>query len=147
MHSQKFRITCGRITSLITPRSRWMSAAPSFRKRIGASVRGLCPKETYDLRMSLSSRKRAFILATLYEILWMLPFSNPSAGERKEILESILEHPDVWLSFHQSSFIQLFGKLERLASIQPGLPEIDSLRITPNEEVRNRIHEYIASQL
>jgi hypothetical protein len=105
------------------------------------------PKEAYDLRTSLSSRKRAFILATLYEILWMLPFSNPTAGQRQEILESILKHPDVWLSLHRSSFIQLFGRLERLASIRPGLPEIDLLRNHRNEEARNRIHEYIASQL
>jgi hypothetical protein len=105
------------------------------------------PRETYNLRMSLSSRKRANILATLYKVLWMLPFANPSPGERKEILESILEHPDVWLSLHRSSFIQLFGKLERLASIRPGLPEIDLLRNHRNEEARNRIHVYIASQL
>jgi hypothetical protein len=105
------------------------------------------PKEAYDLRTSLSSRKRAFILATLYEIFWMLPFSNPTAGQRQEILESIWEHPDVWLSLHRSSFIQLFGKLDRLASIWPGLPEIDSLRNHHDEEVRNKIHEYIASQL
>jgi hypothetical protein len=105
------------------------------------------PRETYNLRMSLGARKQAFILATLYRLLWILPFSNPTAGERKEILESIREHPDVWLSLHQSSFIQMFGKLEQLASIHPGLPEIDSLRFHRNEEVRNRIHEYMASQL
>jgi len=105
------------------------------------------PKETYELRMSLSSRKRAYILATLYEILWMLPFANPSPGERKEILESILDHPDVWLSLHQSSFGRMFTKLDKLASISPGLPEINSLRFHRNEEVRNRIHDYIASQL
>lgn len=105
------------------------------------------PKETYDLRTSLSSRKRAFILATLYEILWMLPFSNPTAGQRREILESIWENPDIWLSLHRSSFIQLFGKLDRLTSIRPDLPEIDSLRNHHDGEVRNNIHEYIASQL
>lgn len=105
------------------------------------------PRETYNLRMTLSSRKRANILATLYKVLWMLPFANPSPGERKEILESILEHPDVWLSFHQSSFVEMFGKLNQLASIRPDIPEIDSLRNHQNEGVRNRIHEYIASQL
>jgi hypothetical protein len=105
------------------------------------------PRETYNLRMSLSSRKRANILATLYKVLWMLPFANPSPGERKEILESILEHPDIWLSFHQSSFVQMFGKLERLASIRPDIDEIEALRYHEDEEVRNRIHEYIASQL
>ena len=105
------------------------------------------PKETYDLRMSLSTRKRACVLATVYKILWMLPFVNPSTGERKEILESILEHPDVWLSLHQSSFSQMFGKLGLLASIRPGTHEIHSLMNHSNEEVRNRLHEYIATHL
>jgi hypothetical protein len=105
------------------------------------------PRETYNLRMSLDTRKRAHIFATLCEVLWMLPFANPSPGERKEILESILEHPGIWLSLHRSSFIQLFGKLERLASISPDLPEIDSLMYHHEDEVRNKIHEYIASQL
>ena len=105
------------------------------------------PKETYDIRTALNSRKRAYIIATVYKILWMLPFSNPTAGERKEILESILEYPDVWLSLHQSSFGRMFTKLEKLASISPGLPEIESLMNHHDEEVRNKIHEYIASQL
>lgn len=105
------------------------------------------PKETFELRMSLSTRNRAHILATLYKVLWPIPFMNPSAGERMEIFESILEHPDVWLSLHRSSFIQLFGKLDRLASIRPASPEIDSLRNHHDEEVRNKIYEYIASQL
>lgn len=105
------------------------------------------PKETFELRMSLSTRNRAHILATLYKVLWPLPFMNPSAGERMEILGSIWEHPDVWLSLHRSSFIQLFGKLDRLASIRPSPPEIDSLRNHHDEEVRNKIYEYIASQL
>jgi hypothetical protein len=105
------------------------------------------PKETFELRMSLSTRNRAHILATLYKVLWPLPFMNPSAGERMEILESIRDHPDVWLYLHRSSFIQLFGKLDRLASIRPGLPEIDLLMNHHDEEVRNKIHEYIASQL
>jgi hypothetical protein len=110
-------------------------------------VARVLPRETYNLRMSLDTRKRAHIFATLYAILWMLPFANPSPGERKEILESILEHPDIWLSLHRSSFIQLFGKLERLASISPDLPEIDLLVNHHEDEVRNKIHEYIASQL
>lgn len=105
------------------------------------------PRESYKLRMSLDTRKRAHILATLYEILWMLPFANPSPGERKEILESILDHPDIWLSLHQSSFGRMFTKLEKLASIRPDLPEIDSLMNHHEDEVRNKIHEYIASQL
>ena len=105
------------------------------------------PKETYNLRMSLSTRKRASILATVYKILWMLPFTNPSAGEQKEILESILEHPDVWLSLHQSSFSRMFGKLGLLASISPGTHEIHSLMNHSNEDVRNRLHEYIAAHL
>lgn len=105
------------------------------------------PRETYDLRMSLDTRKRAHILATLFEILWMLPFANPSPGERKEILESILDHPDVWLSLHQSSFGRMFAKLDKLASISPDLTEIDSLMNHHKGEVRNKIHEYIASQL
>jgi hypothetical protein len=105
------------------------------------------PKETFELRMSLSTRNRAHILETLYKVLWPIPFMNPSAGERMEIFESILEHPDVWLSLHRSSFIQLFGKLDRLASIRPASPEIDSLRNHHDEEVRNKIYEYIASQL
>ena len=77
----------------------------------------------------------------------MLPFLNPSAGTLKEILESILEHPDVWLSLLQSIFILMFGNLEQLASIQPDNPEIDTLRNHQNEDVINKIHEYIASQL
>ena len=77
----------------------------------------------------------------------MLPFLNPSAGKLKEILESILEHPDVWLSLLQSIFILMFGNLEQLASIQPDNPEIDTLRNHQNEDVINKIHEYIASQL
>lgn len=105
------------------------------------------PRETYNLRMSLDTRKRAHILATIYEILWMLPFANPSPGERKEILESILDHPDVWLSLHQSSFGRMFAKLDKLASISPDLTEIDSLMNHHKDEVRNKIHEYIASQL
>jgi len=105
------------------------------------------PRETYNLRMSLDTRKRAHVFATLYEILWMLPFANPSPGERKEILESILEHPNVWLSLHQSNFGRMFTKLEMLASISPDLPEIDSLRNHHDDEVRNKIYEYIASQL
>lgn len=105
------------------------------------------PKETFDLRMSLTSRDRAYILATVYDILWLHPFTNPDSAERKEIIESILEHPDVWLSLHQSCFRTMFGQLERLTMIRPGMTEIDALRNHRNEEIRNRIHEYIANQI
>ena len=105
------------------------------------------PKETYNLRMSLPSRDRAYILATVYEIIWILPFTNPDSAERKEIIESIVEHPDVWLSLHQSCFRTMFGQLERLTMIRPGITEIDALRNDQNEEVRSRIHEYIANQI
>jgi hypothetical protein len=105
------------------------------------------PKETFNLRMSLTSRDRAYILATVYDILWILPFLNPDSAEQKEIIESILEHPDVWLSIHQSCFQTMFSKLERLTMIRPGITEIDALRNHRNEEVRKRIHEYIATQI
>jgi hypothetical protein len=105
------------------------------------------PRETYNLRMSIPSRDRAYILATVYDILWILPFTNPNHAEQKEIIESILKHPDVWLSIHQSCFRTMFCKLERLTMIRLGLTEIDALRHHRNEEVRNRIHEYIANQI
>lgn len=105
------------------------------------------PKDTFNLRMSLASRDRAYILATVYDILWLHPFSNPDSAERKEIIESMLEHPDVWLSLHQSCFRTMFCKLERLTMIRPGITEIDAWRNHRNEEIRNRIHEYIATQI
>jgi hypothetical protein len=67
--------------------------------------------------------------------------------EGKEIMESIVEHPDVWLSLHESNFIRMFEKIEQVASVRPGSNEIQSLINHSNNNVRKCIHEYIASQL
>jgi hypothetical protein len=105
------------------------------------------PKDAYALRMQLTTRNKAYILATVYDILWIYPTSNPSAVEGKEIMESIVEHPDVWLSLHESNFIRMFEKIEQVASVRPGSNEIQSLINHSNNNVRKCIHEYIATQL
>jgi hypothetical protein len=97
------------------------------------------PQGVYDLRMSLSSRDQAYILGTVYQIFWCLPFLNPSTSERMEILDSIREHPDVWLTIHEYDFGQMFSKLERFARIRPSHDLITALMNHENEEVRRKI--------
>lgn len=108
-----------------------------------AACASVLPKETYQLRMSLTSRDQAYILGTVYDMLWLLPFANPSAGERMEILDSIRVHPDVWLSLHQSEFGLMFSKLERFARIRPSHDLVSALMNHENEEVRRKILECI----
>lgn len=108
-----------------------------------AACASVLPKETYKLRMSLPSRDQAHILATVYDMLWLLPFVNPSASDRMEILDSIRQHPDVWLSLHQSDFGLLFDRLERFAKIQPSQSLIHSLIHHEDEEVRRKVFEYV----
>ena len=108
-----------------------------------AACASVLPKETYKLRMSQPSRDQAYILGTVFEMLWILPFANPGAGERSEILESIREHPDVWLSLHQSDFGLLFDRLERFAKIQPSQSLLHSLMNHEDEEVRRKVFEYV----
>jgi hypothetical protein len=93
--------------------------------------------------MTLPSRDQAYILATVYQILWCLPFANPTTGERMEILDSIREHPDVWLGLHEDSFGLMFAKLERFARIRPSHDLVHALMHHEDEEVRRRILESI----
>lgn len=108
-----------------------------------AACASALPTETYKLRMTLPSREQAYILATVYQILWCLPFANPSFGERMEILESIREHADVWLTTHEDSFGQMFAKLERFARIRPNHDLIHALMHHEDEAVRRKILESI----
>lgn len=108
-----------------------------------AACASALPTETFKLRMTLPSRDQAYILATVYQILWRLPFSNPNFGERMEILESIREHPDVWLMLHEHDFGQMFTKLESYARIRPNHDLIHALMHHDDEEVRRRILESI----
>jgi hypothetical protein len=101
------------------------------------------PQAVYDLRMSLSSREQAYVLGTVYQILWRLPFANPSTSERMEILESIRQHLDVWLTLHDDSFVRMFGELDRLARIRPSHDLIHALMNHDDEEVRRKIIECI----
>jgi hypothetical protein len=108
-----------------------------------AACASALPTETFKLRMTLPSHEQAYILATVYQILWRLPFANPSTGERMEILESIREHPDVWLTTHEDSFGQMFAKLERFARIRPNHDLIHALMHHEDEAVRRKILESI----
>ena len=101
------------------------------------------PQAVYDLRMSLSSRDQAYVLGTVYQILWRLPFANPSTSERVEILESIRQHPDVWLRLHDDSFVRMFGELDQFARIRPSHDLIHALLNDENEDIRQRILECI----
>ena len=108
-----------------------------------AACASALPTETFKLWMTLPSRDQAYILATVCQILWRLPFANPSTGERMEILESIREHPDVWLTLHEHDFGQMFAKLERFARIRPSHDLVHALMHHEDEEVRRRILESI----
>jgi hypothetical protein len=105
------------------------------------------PKEVFERRMTLPSRVQACILAATFETLWMLPFLNPSSGERREVMKSILDHPDVWLSLHPPGFNRLFKKLDELAGVSLPNHELQSLMNHPAGSVRSAILEYIATRI
>lgn len=108
-----------------------------------AACASALPTETYNLRMTLPSRDQAYILGTVYQILWCLPFANPSTGERIEILDSIREHPDVWLALHENNYGLMFEKLERFARIRANHDLIHALMHHENAAVRHKIIECI----
>lgn len=103
------------------------------------------PKAVFERRMTLPARVQAVILASVFEALWALPFLNPSAAERQEIIASILEHPDVWLSCHSSGFCPLLKRLDELTGIR--LPSHEILTLTDHSDtsVRDGILEYITT--
>lgn len=103
------------------------------------------PKEVFERRMPLPSRVQAVILASVFEMLWAIPFLNPSAAERKEIIASLLEHPDVWLSCHSSGFCRLLKRLDELTGIRLQSHEILTLTNHSDVSVRDGILEYIAT--
>lgn len=66
------------------------------------------PQLAYDQREKLTPELRAYVLATVYQLLWPVPFLQPSAQDRSEIIQSVQEHPEVWLSLHDWSLVRVF---------------------------------------
>jgi hypothetical protein len=105
------------------------------------------PQLAYDKRGNLDPERRAYVLATVYQYLWPAPFSKPSAQDRNEILQSVRDHPEVWLSLHDSSFVRVCHELQRHASIRPGWDDLTILNDHADPAVRHAFYNYVATQL
>ena len=105
------------------------------------------PLLAYDKRGNLNPELRAYVLATVYQFLWPAPFGEPSAQDRNEILQSVRDHPEIWLTLHDWSFVRVFHELQRQASILPGWDDLTILHQHADPEVRKAFHNYVATQL
>jgi hypothetical protein len=122
----------------------------SFNKLSGpdlAICAGVKPDIVYDKRGSLTSELLAHVLATVYQFLWPVPLAPPPAHARNEILQSVREHPEVWLSLHDWSFIRVCHELQRQASIRPGCGDFTILNQHADPEVRKAFHNWVATRI
>lgn len=122
----------------------------SFNKLSGpdlAICAGVKPDIVYEKRGSLTSELRAHVLATAYQFLWPAPLPPPPAQVKNEILQSLREHPDIWLSLHDWSLVRVCRELQSLATIRPGWDDLKHLNHHADPEVRKAFHNYVATQL
>jgi hypothetical protein len=105
------------------------------------------PQFAYDKREKLSPELRAYVLATVYQFLWPVPFLQPSAQNRIEIIQSVREHPEVWLSLHDWSLVRVFDELRRQASIRDGGGDLTHLNDHADPKVRKAFLDWVATQL
>jgi len=86
------------------------------------------------------------MLAISYPYCAIYYYGKP-AVLRAELIESITNHPSVWLSFHDQSYSELFGRLRnRLGLIMTTSDLQRIMRATPAEYHQPLMH-HIAGQL
>lgn len=122
----------------------------SFDKLTGpdlAVCAGVKPGLVYEKRGSLTPELRTHVLATVYQLLWSARLGPPSIRVRNVILQSLREHPVVWLSLHDWSFLRIYRELQRLAFIRPGWDEIKNLDHHADPEVRKAFHDFVATRV
>ena len=105
------------------------------------------PQLAFDKREKLSPELRAYVLATVYQFVWPAPIGKPSARDRNEILQSVREHPGVWLSLHGWSFVRVCQELQRQASIRPGSDDFTILNQHADPKVREAFLDWAATQI
>jgi hypothetical protein len=105
------------------------------------------PQLAFDKREKLTPKLRAYVLATVYLFLWPAPIGQPSTQDRNEILQSVRDHPEVWLSLHDWSFVRVFHELQCQASIRPGWDDFAGLNQHADPAVRQAFYNYVATQL
>jgi hypothetical protein len=105
------------------------------------------PKLAYEKRGNLDPERRAYVLATVYQFLWAAPFEKSPAQDQIEIIESVREHPEVWLSLHDWSFVRVFHELQRQASIRDGWGDLTYLNDHADPAVRHAFLDWVATQL
>lgn len=108
---------------------------------------GDSPQLAFDKREKLTPELRAYVLATVYQFLWPAPIRQPSAQERNEILQSVRDHPAVWLSLHDWSLVRVFHELRRQASIRDGWDDLTHLNDHADPAVRHAFLNWVATQL
>jgi hypothetical protein len=105
------------------------------------------PQTAFDKREKLNPELRAYVLATVYQFLLPLPFLQPSAQNRIEIIQSVREHPEVWLSYHDWSFVRVFHELRCQASIRDDWGDLTYLNDHADPRVRKAFLNWVATQL
>ncbi|RYD31499.1 MAG: hypothetical protein EOP85_22700 [Verrucomicrobiaceae bacterium] len=105
------------------------------------------PDIVYEKRGSLSPELGAHVLATAYQFLWPSQMGPPSVQIRNEILQSLREHPEVWLSLHDWSFVQIHRELQRLVSIRPDWDDVENFYHHADPEVRHAFLNFVATQI
>jgi len=108
---------------------------------------GDSPQLAFDKREKLTPELRAYVLATVYQFLWPAPIRQPSAQERNEILQSVRDHPEVWLTLHDWSLVRVVKELRRQASIQDGWGDLTHLNDHADPAVRHAFLNYFATQI
>jgi hypothetical protein len=108
---------------------------------------GDSPQLAFDMREKLTPELRAYVLATVYQYLWPAPFGKPSAQDQIEIIQSVRELPEVWLSLHDWSLVRVFQELRRQASIRHGWGDLTHLNHHADPAVRHAFLNWVATQL
>jgi hypothetical protein len=105
------------------------------------------PQLAYEKRGNLDPKPRAYVLATVYPFLWAAPFEKSPAQDQIEIIESVREHPEVWLSLHDWSLVRVFHGLRCQASIRDGWGDLTHLHEHADPAVRHAFLDWVATQL
>jgi len=106
----------------------------------------LAPYAAFRCRLGMPPARRAAMLAISYPYCAFYYYGKP-AVLRAEFIESITNHPAVWLSFHDQSYSELFGRLrDRLGLIMTASDLRGIMKETPAEYHQPLMH-HVAGQL
>ena len=106
----------------------------------------LAPYAAFQCRSGMPPARRAAMLAISFPYCAIYYYAKPTAL-RSELLQSITNHPAVWLSFHNQSYSELFGGLRhRLGLIMTTSDLRGIMRGTPAEYHEPLMH-HIAGQI